>query len=123
MEQRLIDLRLDLTSYCNETCIFCPFHGYDEEIKEGQFIDGDYFIRVAEDLRLNSFRVNARFVGSGEPTLHPDFIKILKEKSKYVILILNTYFTFSIILTCSVYLSRKQNDNSTIRKIDNNIKR
>ncbi|MFT4343916.1 MAG: radical SAM protein [Candidatus Woesearchaeota archaeon] len=78
MEPRLTDLRIDLTSYCNEACVFCPFHGFDEEIKKGQFIDGDYFIKVAQDLNHQGFNINTRFVGSGEPTLHPDFIRILK---------------------------------------------
>lgn len=108
MESRLTDLRLDLTSYCNEACVFCPFHGFDEKIKKGQFIDGDYFVKIAKDLNLQDLNVNARFVGSGEPTLHPDFIQILKsfkENNHQVKLITNGQQTKRYLLELSELLN------------------
>jgi MoaA/NifB/PqqE/SkfB family radical SAM enzyme len=73
----ITDLRLDLTSYCNERCDFCPFHGRDQRIEKGDYIDFEHYARVAEDLHKAGLHPTVRMAGSGEPTLYPEFSDVV----------------------------------------------
>lgn len=64
---------LILTSNCNMRCLHC-YGSYGVNIPKYE-LTGDEWINVIEDLSKNGvFFVN---ISGGEPTMHPDFIKII----------------------------------------------
>lgn len=79
---RLIDI--EITNSCNFRCIFCPTGNRSMKRPTG-FMDFGTFVRIIEQCQDRCHGV--RFIGWGEPLLHPDI-------SKYV-----DYATQSDILT------------------------
>lgn len=103
----LTDLRVDLTSYCDQHCTFCPFHGDDGRIKKGSFIEVVHHIQVAEELASAGYQPRVRLVGSGEPTLYPHFEEIVRTYKR---------LGFSVkLITNGQHLSQKR---ETISSID-----
>lgn len=76
MAPRITDLRLDLTSYCNQGCNFCSFHGNDRSILHGEYISLEHYVRLAKELHKENIHPVVRLVGSGEPTLYPYFTEL-----------------------------------------------
>ena len=72
-----ISVELTLTNKCNLQCIYCS----DMELRERQgneaFLDYDTLSRLFEDLSKGGTK-GVVFEGGGEPTLHPDFSKLVK---------------------------------------------
>ena len=63
---KINNLRLDLTSYCNQKCEFCPYHGIDKRIEQGNYINIEHYLKVADDLKSANYNPQVRFGGSGE---------------------------------------------------------
>ncbi|MFA5116859.1 MAG: radical SAM protein [Candidatus Omnitrophota bacterium] len=66
---------LRLTRFCNNNCIFC----LDKEAHNGLFVDLRTITRQLKEGRKKGMR--KLIVSGGEPTLHPDYLKILKAAS------------------------------------------
>ncbi|MDD4907709.1 MAG: radical SAM protein [Candidatus Omnitrophica bacterium] len=66
---------LRLTRFCNNNCIFC----LDKESHDGLFIDFAAITRQLREGRRQGIR--KLILSGGEPTLHPDYLKILKAAS------------------------------------------
>ena len=67
-----IELTVQLTNKCNSKCTFCSnslFKDYDFDINK--------FMEVFNTLNSNYTIAKVAFTG-GEPTLHPDFVKLVK---------------------------------------------
>lgn len=72
-----ISVELTLTNRCNLRCVYCS----DLELRERQgndaFLDYDILSRLFEDLAQGGTK-GVVFEGGGEPTLHPDFGKLVR---------------------------------------------
>lgn len=72
-----ISVELTLTNRCNLRCVYCS----DLELRERQgndaFLDYDVLSRLFEDLAKGGTK-GVVFEGGGEPTLHPDFGKLVR---------------------------------------------
>lgn len=72
-----ISVELTLTNRCNLRCVYCS----DLELRERQgndaFLDYDILSRLFEDLAKGGTK-GVVFEGGGEPTLHPDFGKLVR---------------------------------------------
>lgn len=72
-----ISVELTLTNRCNLQCVYCS----DLELRERQgkesFLDYSILSRLFEDLS-NGGTKGIVFEGGGEPTLHPDFSKLVR---------------------------------------------
>lgn len=72
-----ISVELTLTNKCNLQCVYCS----DLELRERQgkeeFLDYDILSRLFKDLSDGGTK-GVVFEGGGEPTLHPDFSKLLR---------------------------------------------
>lgn len=86
-----ISVELTLTNRCNLSCVYCS----DLELRERQgndsFLDYDILSELFEDLSKGGTK-GVVFEGGGEPTLHPDFGKLVgsaKENNLAVGLITN----------------------------------
>lgn len=66
---RYESLYIDVTNRCNMSCSFC----YSSKDRSAWDMPLDYFTEVCSNLPQP---INMRFVG-GEPTLHPDFFKLV----------------------------------------------
>jgi spore coat polysaccharide biosynthesis protein SpsF (cytidylyltransferase family)/MoaA/NifB/PqqE/SkfB family radical SAM enzyme len=73
-----ISVELTLTNRCNLQCVYCS----DLELRERQgneaFLDYDILSRLFEDLAEGGTK-GVVFEGGGEPTLHPDFSKLVRK--------------------------------------------
>lgn len=70
----LVDVKI--TDFCPFDCSYC----YQDSTKEGVHGDTEYIERLADALKeMGTFEVA---LGGGEPTMHPDFVKILKQFRK-----------------------------------------
>lgn len=89
---------LILTSKCNMRCKHC-YGNYGNNVPKKE-LTGDEWIRVIEDLSKNEvFFVN---ISGGEPTVHPDFIRIINslvEKEIYFMITTNGVFNQKILET------------------------
>lgn len=56
--------KIDLSAYCNDKCIFCPFHATDKGIKKGDFIRPDLIYNAITDLRVADLKPTVRIAGS-----------------------------------------------------------
>lgn len=66
----LVDLKI--TDYCNMGCIFC----YQGSTKQGKHAPKEKIFKIIRQLsKIGVFEIA---IGGGEPTLHPDFVEILK---------------------------------------------
>ncbi len=86
-----VSVELTLTNRCNLQCVYCS----DLELRERQgneaFLNYDILNRLFEDLSKGGTK-GVVFEGGGEPTLHPEFSKLVrsaKEKNLAVGLITN----------------------------------
>lgn len=72
-----ISVELTLTNRCNLQCVYCS----DLELRERQgteaFLDFDILNRLFENLAKGGTK-GVVFEGGGEPTLHPDFSRLVK---------------------------------------------
>ena len=76
-------LRVDPTSRCNHKCRFCRFHGLEGSISRIEDLDFDAFCTTLDDLAQHIPNLDVRFVGSGEPSLHPCFDEmVLRAKGR-----------------------------------------
>lgn len=66
----LVDI--SITDYCNKGCDYC----YKSSTKQGEHAKLDDIYYIAEQLK--DMKVFEVAIGGGEPTAHPDFLKILK---------------------------------------------
>ena len=66
----LVDVKI--TSYCDKGCSFC----YQSSTKTGAAADVNFISNVAD--KLNKLGVFEVALGGGEPTTHPDFLRILQ---------------------------------------------
>jgi MoaA/NifB/PqqE/SkfB family radical SAM enzyme len=64
-----------LTRACNNRCIFC----LDSENQDGSFLS---FSQIEKDLKKGRReKIRRAILSGGEPTIHPDFLKIVKRAS------------------------------------------
>lgn len=69
---------IDVTNTCNLKCIHCPQPSIQS--KQGfvkQHLDMRTFTRLIADVATSKTPIFLRFVGDGEPTLHPQIIEML----------------------------------------------
>lgn len=109
---------------CTFNCIYCECgFNVSNENSLAKFPAKDLVIEKLEDklkeLKKNNSTLDSiTFSGNGEPTLHPDFSKIIDE----VILLRNRYFSDALI---SVFSNATQLNNESVfkalNKVDNNI--
>ncbi|MCB9480405.1 MAG: SPASM domain-containing protein [Desulfobacteraceae bacterium] len=72
-------VQIEVSSFCNASCIYCPQTIFKEKIKRN-FIDEKAVDSVLSELSPKTY---IHLQGWGEPFLNPDFLKILKKiKSK-----------------------------------------
>ena len=68
-----IHLEIDLTNICNHACNFCNMA--DTLASDSSLINTDVLLTRLEEAR-NMGAKSVSFTGGGEPSMHPDFIKI-----------------------------------------------
>lgn len=67
-------LELALTNACSANCPWCFFKKQNNEKRS--FIDTEHLLRAIRGLKMLGLRA-INFTGGGEPTLHPDFERIV----------------------------------------------
>ena len=78
MSPDLVDIKI--TDYCNFNCGFC----YQGSTKEGKHTEFNHLTQIIDSLSYHEVLEIA--YGGGEPTTHPDFIRILEyTKSKHIV--------------------------------------
>ncbi len=70
----ITSINLDLTTACNHSCLFCIDHKVTNKGKKLKFED---IINSIITLKNNGLK-SVILIGGGEPTLHPDFVDIVK---------------------------------------------
>ena len=75
---RLIEL--ELFSFCNRTCNFCPNH-YIDRLSDNKVLPIDVFKKLIDELKLNQFKGVISFSRYCEPFA---FRNILEERIKYI---------------------------------------
>lgn len=79
-------VELELTSKCNAHCVFCPRYLFNKT----KMIEKSIFEQVIFRLREAHIKC-VKLVGMGEPTLHPDFMWIIRQlRNKGFQILLNT---------------------------------
>ena len=81
-----IHCRIGLTNKCNLRCKFCNFHSENEkdfydEFSFEDFMDKDRMISFLDDFSKNGGKA-ITLCGSGEPTIHPDYVEICEYANK-----------------------------------------
>lgn len=79
-------LFVTLVDDCNVNCSFCPFPD-KEEFRNGMVLSYDKFMRVLDDVKNYppSIPLGAvSFCGSGEPLMHKDIVRFVRETKKSV---------------------------------------
>jgi len=66
-----------LTSYCNQNCSFCFASHLMGKRNKTNHISFEKYAKLLDYLEKNG--INEVFLMGGEPTMHPDFIKIIRE--------------------------------------------
>jgi radical SAM protein with 4Fe4S-binding SPASM domain len=83
---RYIDI--ELTNACNFKCLMCPTGTGLSKRKKG-FMTDDIFFLILD--QISEYKTPIRFIGWGEPLLHPKLIDYLKEcKNRKLLTHLNT---------------------------------
>jgi len=79
INKKLIEKRkwIRLTKICNNKCLFC----LDKDCQDGSIIPLSQIINELKKGHYNE-KCNRVVLSGGEPTLHPDFIKIIKISKK-----------------------------------------
>ncbi|KKP55016.1 MAG: Radical SAM domain protein [candidate division WS6 bacterium GW2011_GWF2_33_92] len=73
------DCYIILTAKCNQRCLHC-YGNYGMDVPQNE-LTGKEWDKVFEDLvKHNVFYIN---ISGGEPTVHPDFLEILKSLKKH----------------------------------------
>lgn len=72
-----ISVELTLTNKCNLQCIYCSDFELREKQGNDSFLDYDILNRLFKDLSEGGTK-GVVFEGGGEPTLHPDFSKLVR---------------------------------------------
>lgn len=70
-------MQIELTEGCNLRCPFCGLNGIRGKENNLKFMDLSTVERITEDLQENGWRCRIEFAMHGEPSLHPQFIKVL----------------------------------------------
>jgi len=68
---------------CSFNCVYCEC-GWNPDVSNGFFVDKNDFFQALENTLTNLKQQSASldvltYAGNGEPTLHPDFLEIVKE--------------------------------------------
>lgn len=75
LKEHMFRIDLDLAGNCNRRCSFCPRSGDYPNVDE--FMSLDVVREVIERMKEISFDGWVELAGRGEPTLHPDFEKVV----------------------------------------------
>ncbi len=75
LDGRFQDVNLEITNICNFDCWFCPRGAMTRSQGKMGFED---FKKLIAGLKKAEFVKNIKFAGIGEPTLHPDLIKMIR---------------------------------------------
>ncbi len=70
----LLSVNLDITTACNHACTFCVDSGVTNN---GQAFTLAVVLKTIDTLTENGLR-SVILIGGGEPTLHPDFVEIVR---------------------------------------------
>jgi wyosine [tRNA(Phe)-imidazoG37] synthetase (radical SAM superfamily) len=109
---------------CNFNCVYCECGWTPSPEKEGGYLPRREEVAQALDARLQEMKYRGQkpdvitFAGNGEPTLHPDFSKIIDDS----IMLRNKYFpgTKIAVLSNSTTITKPSVKNALL-KIDMNI--
>lgn len=71
-----ISVELTLTNRCNLKCVYCSDYDLREKQGSESFLDYNRLSRLFKDLSIGGTK-GVVFEGGGEPTLHPDFEKLV----------------------------------------------
>lgn len=82
-------ITLDVTNVCNLHCIHCPYSEIEarSDFKAAHF-PWEYFVKIVEELSHHDQPCLLRFVGDGEPMLHPrllEMVELAKQKTGCVV--------------------------------------
>lgn len=97
-------IRLDLTSACNQACVFCPFNISGVHSDGVRHLAAAQITKVLGSLRSMNIKVKFRLVGMGEPTIHPDFLKVSRmivEEEHSLKMITNGLFSGNLVNSIS----------------------
>lgn len=75
IEHKPYTIMMDLVQGCNRTCYFCGTNGVERKI---YFADEKTIIRECELIKKSGYNSRIFIAGNGEPTLHPNLLKMLK---------------------------------------------
>ena len=73
-DKRFTEVNIELTNHCNFNCWFCPRHAMS---REKGMMDYEQFKQMILNLSSADFLEEIALAGIGEPTLHPDLIKMI----------------------------------------------
>lgn len=71
---------ISLTNYCNHKCLWCTAYEYQKE--KAINIDTDNLLSFLQKSVKKGLKA-VSYVGNGEPTLHPDFTKIVEQCNRF----------------------------------------
>tara|TARA_Y100000590_G_scaffold305812_1_gene344963 strand:+ start:202 stop:1125 length:924 start_codon:yes stop_codon:yes gene_type:complete len=71
-------LDINPTELCNRRCVFCPRSDVDLYPNQNLHISLDLCSKIADELRSLNYKGGVALSGYGEPTLHPEFIEMVK---------------------------------------------
>ena len=100
---------LDLTGLCNRTCNFCP-RTYKSYPNENKHMSLETIEIVMKELKSIKFKGWIELAGRGEPTLHPEFTKVVD-------MLTQEPRTWRVRVTTNGYRLKKHWD-TTYKKID-----
>jgi radical SAM protein with 4Fe4S-binding SPASM domain len=66
------------TELCNRRCVFCPRAEVELYPNQNLHISLDLCSKIADELRALKYSGGVAFSGYGEPTLHPEFVDMVK---------------------------------------------
>ncbi len=96
-DNRFTEVNIELTNHCNFNCWFCPRHAMS---REKSMMNYEQFKQMILNLNSANFLKEIALAGIGEPTLHPDLIKMISFIKK------NT--PFKVVLTTNASKFAKQ---------------
>lgn len=108
MLKHIYRVDLDLTGLCNRRCVFCP-RADDSYPNENKHMSFEVIEEVIKQLRKIGFQSWIELAGRGEPTLHPQFLKIVDMLSKDA---------WKLRLTTNGYKMHKWWNPKTLKKFD-----
>jgi radical SAM protein with 4Fe4S-binding SPASM domain len=71
-------LDINPTELCNRRCVFCPRADMELYPNQNLHISLDLCSKIADELRSLKYTGGVALSGYGEPTLHPDFVEVVK---------------------------------------------